>query len=348
LSFSPRDPIGNAFLKKDTLKKALKKTIRWLVPLLIAAAILIYMYHDFDFSTAWQILTEETNVWWLFASLIPILVSHILRGLRWLQTLEPIGYRPRPINSVLSIYVAYASNIIIPRVGEVSRCGVLTKYDGVPFSKALGTLVAERIVDFIIAFTFCSVMLIFQFDKLHAFFDKTGTGEGGVAQLFSNPWFYVVIVVIALVAILIWKLLHRSKGKAATNVSRALDNFAEGFVALKSVKRLWLFFLYTILIWICYYLEFYICFYCFPFTEALGPTAGAVIFAAISVAIIIPTPNGAGPWHFVVITLLVMYGVLEAQAGSFALIVHSFQTVFVLLFGLTAWTLLQIINRKTS
>ena len=319
-----------------------------MVPLIIAAAILIYMYHDFDFRTVWQILTEETNVWWLFVSLIPILVSHILRGVRWLLTLEPIGYRPRPINSILSIYVAYASNIIIPRVGEISRCGVLAKYDGIPFSKSLGTLVAERIVDFIIAFSFCSIMFIFQFDKLYAFFDKTGTGEGGVVQIFKNPWFYVALALIVAVIILSWRLIHRSKNKTAGNVARTLDNFVEGFVSLKNVKRLWLFVLYTVLIWLCYYLEFYLCFYCFPFTEALGPAAGAVIFAAISVAIIIPTPNGAGPWHFVVITLLGMYGVLEAQAGSFALIVHTFQTVFVLLFGLTAWILLQIINRKTS
>ena len=330
------------------MKDALKKTARWLVPLIIAAAILIYMYHDFDFRTVWQILTEETNVWWLFVSLIPILVSHILRGVRWLLTLEPIGYRPRTINSILSIYVAYASNIVIPRVGEISRCGVLAKYDGIPFSKSLGTLVAERIVDFIIAFSFCSIMLIFQFDKLYAFFDKTGTGEGGVVQIFKNPWFYVVLALIAGVITLSWRLIHRSKNKTAGSVARTLDTFVEGFVSLKNVKRLWLFVLYTVLIWLCYYLEFYLCFYCFPFTETLGPAAGAVIFAAISVAIIIPTPNGAGPWHFVVITLLGMYGVLEAQAGSFALIVHTFQTVFVLLFGLTAWILLQIINRKTS
>ena len=330
------------------MKQVLKKTARWLVPLFIAAAILIYMYHDFDFRAVWQILTEETNVWWLFVSLVPILVSHVLRGLRWLQTLEPIGYRPRPINSVLSIYVAYASNILIPRVGEVSRCGVLTKYDGVPFSKALGTLVAERIVDFIIAFSFCSIMLIFQSGKLVAFFDKMGTGDGGMVQIFKSPCFYVAIVAVVGVAVLVWRLIHRSKNKAATGVARTLDNFVEGFVSLKNVRRLWLFVLYTLLIWTCYYLEFYLCFYAFPFTEALGPSAGAVIFAAISVAIIIPTPNGAGPWHFVVITLLGMYGVLEAQAASFALIVHTFQTVFVLLFGLTAWTLLQIINRKTT
>lgn len=328
------------------MKKALKNTAKCLVPLLIAGVILYYMYRDFDFAEAWRIFTEETNVWWLFASLIPILVSHILRGMRWMQTLEPIGFRPRAINSILSIYVAYASNIVVPRVGEISRCGVLAKYDDIPFSKSLGTLVAERIVDFLIAFSFCGIMFVLQFDKLYSFFDKTGTAEEGLVSVLRNPWFYFFLVLIIAVIYLTGRIIRRNPSKATTGVKRTIDNFVEGFVSLKNVRHLWLFALYTLSIWLCYYLEFYICFYCFPFTAGLGPLAGAVIFAAISVAIIIPTPNGAGPWHFVVITLLGMYGVLETQAGSFALIVHSFQTAFVILFGVTSWILLQILNPK--
>lgn len=328
------------------MKKALKNTAKCLVPLLIAGVILYYMYRDFDFAEAWRIFTEETNVWWLFASLIPILVSHILRGMRWMQTLEPIGFRPRAINSILSIYVAYASNIVVPRVGEISRCGVLAKYDDIPFSKSLGTLVAERIVDFLIAFSFCGIMFVLQFDKLYSFFDKTGTAEEGLVSVLRNPWFYFFLVLIIAVIYLTGRIIRRNPSKATTGVKRTIDNFVEGFVSLKNVRHLWLFALYTLGIWLCYYLEFYICFYCFPFTAGLGPLAGAVIFAAISVAIIIPTPNGAGPWHFVVITLLGMYGVLETQAGSFALIVHSFQTAFVILFGVTSWILLQILNPK--
>lgn len=328
------------------MKKVIKNISKWLFPLLIAAAILIYMYHDFDFRGTWELLRGNTNLVWLFVSLIFILLSHYLRGIRWLLTLESIHYRPRAINSVLSIYVAYASNIIVPRVGEVSRCGVLTKYDGIPFSKSLGTLVAERIVDFMLAMLIFFVMLVCQFDKLVSFFDKTGTRSGALSTLLHNPWFYVAIAVITALVFLIRYLFKRSKSSAVTGVKKTFDNFVEGFVSLKKIRRPWLFILYTILIWLCYYLEFYICFYSFPFTSSLGPVAAAVIFAAINVAVIVPTPNGAGPWHFVVITLLCMYGVSEADAGSFALIVHTFQSMFVLLFGAIAWILLQLINRK--
>jgi uncharacterized protein (TIRG00374 family) len=120
------------------------------LPLLVAGALLYWMYRDFDFSEIKRIFLHEMNVWWLVASLIPITLSHVLRGLRWLITLEPLGYRPKTGDSIDSIFVAYAANVLVPRVGEVSRCAVLTKYDKVPFSKALGTLVAERLVDMLL------------------------------------------------------------------------------------------------------------------------------------------------------------------------------------------------------
>lgn len=327
------------------MKKIFLSTLKWLLPLLIAAAILIYVYRDFDFATVWDILRHDTRMAWLWISLLPILLSHILRGVRWLQTLEPLGYRPRTINSVLSIYLAYASNIIIPRVGEVSRCGVLLRYDGVPFTKSLGTLVAERVVDFIIAFSYCGVMFLLFFDDFAGIF--TGSTQGGLVALLTNWRFWTVAVAAVGGAWLLWHFFRQSR--PMQKISHLLRNFGEGFISLGKVRRLWLFLLLTAAIWFCYYLEFYLCFFAFPFTAALTPLQGAVIFAAISVAIIIPTPNGAGPWHFVVTSLLVAScGVLEPQAASFALIVHTFQTLFVLLFGAVSWILLQIFNRQKS
>ena len=118
------------------------------------------MYRDFNFAEAGRIFRTEMNVWWLLATLIPIALSHVIRGLRWLITLEPLGYRPRVADSIDSIFIAYASNVLIPRVGEMSRCAVLSKYDDVPFSKSLGTLVAERLIDMLLVLIFvCTVLL---------------------------------------------------------------------------------------------------------------------------------------------------------------------------------------------
>ena len=314
------------------------------LPLLIAGALLYWMYRDFDFTEVKRIFLNEMNLWWLFASLIPITLSHIFRGLRWLITLEPLGYRPKVGDSIDSIFVAYAANVLVPRVGEVSRCAVLTKYDKVPFSKALGTLVAERLIDMLLVLLFVCVMLLTQFDVFMSLFAKTGTNEFSFAELFTSPKTYLIIVTVVVGGLLLWWWLRNTTLYA--KMKQLVRGFVDGLLSLKKMDRKGLFALYTLGVWVGYFLEFYIAFFCFPFTAQLTVVQALVIFAAISLAIIIPTPNGAGPWHFVVISMMVLYGVSEVGASSFALIVHTFQTLGVIMLGAYGWVALQVRNRK--
>lgn len=314
------------------------------LPLLIAGGLLYWMYRDFDFTEVKRIFLNEMNLWWLFASLIPITLSHIFRGLRWLITLEPLGYRPKTGDSIDSIFVAYAANVLVPRVGEVSRCAVLTKYDKVPFSKALGTLVAERLIDMLLVLLFVCVMLLTQLDVFLSLFAQTGTNEASLAELLTSPKTYLFVVAVVAACVALWMPLRKTKLYA--KVKQAISGFVDGLLSLKTMHRKGLFLLYTIGIWVGYFLEFYIAFFCFPFTAELTVVQALVIFAAISLAIIIPTPNGAGPWHFVVISMMTLYGVSHTDASSFALIVHTFQTLGVIMLGAYGWVALQVRNRK--
>lgn len=315
-----------------------------LLPLVIAGALLYWMYRDFDFVEAKRIFLHEMNIWWLVASLVPITISHVMRGLRWLITLEPLGYRPKKGDCIDAIFIAYASNVVIPRVGEVSRCAVLTKYDKVPFSKALGTLVAERLVDMLMVALFVCVMLLTQLDVFLSLFAKTGTNEASLSALFTSPKNYIIIGVAVVACMALWLPLKRTKLYA--KIKQTIGGFVDGLLSLRTMQRKGLFVLYTIGIWIGFFLEFYLTFFCFPFTAGLSVVQGLVIFAAISLAIIIPTPNGAGPWHFVVISMMTLYGVSQTGASSFALIVHAFQTLGVMLLGAYGWVALQMRNRN--
>ena len=327
-----------------SVEKILKNIAKIALPLLIAGALLFYMYRDFDFSEAKRIFLHEMNVWWLLASLVPITLSHVMRGLRWLITLEPLGYKPKKGDSIDSIFIAYASNIVIPRVGEVSRCAVLSKYDGVPFSKALGTLVAERLIDMLLVLLFVCVMLLTQLDVFVSLFAQTGTNEGALTALFTSPKTYIIIAVVIAVCALLW--LGLKKTKLYAKIKQMVRGFIDGLLSLKTMHRKGLFLFYTIGIWIGYFLEFYLAFFCFPFTAELSVVQALVIFAAISLAIIIPTPNGAGPWHFVVISMMTLYGVSQTDASSFALIVHAFQTLGVMCLGAYGWVALQVRTKK--
>ena len=328
------------------MNKILKNTAKILLPLLFAGVLLYWMYRDFDFAEAKRIFLHEMNVWWLFASLVPITLSHILRGLRWLITLEPLGYRPKKGDCIDSIFIAYAANVVVPRVGEVSRCAVLTKYDKIPFSKSLGTLVAERLVDMLLVLIFVCVMLLTQLDVFMSLFAQTGTNGASFAQLFTSPKTYLVLGGVIAVGTLLWLWLKKTAFYA--KIKQTIRGFVDGLLSLKTMHRKGLFLLCTIGIWVGYFLEFYLAFFCFPFTAELSVVQALVIFAAISLAIVIPTPNGAGPWHFVVISMMTLYGVSQTGASSFALIVHTFQTLGVMLLGAYGWVALQIRNKKIN
>ena len=307
---------------------------------------LYWMYRDFDFAEAKRIFLHEMNIWWLVVSLVPITLSHVMRGLRWLITLEPLGYRPKKGDSIDAIFIAYASNVLIPRVGEVSRCAVLSRYDKVPFSKALGTMVAERLIDMLLVVVFVCVMLLTQLDVFVSLFAQTGTNEVSLTGILTSAKTYIIIGGVLGACSVLWIRLRKSA--FYTRIKQTIRGFVDGLLSLRSMRHKGLFLLYTIGIWVGYFLEFYLAFFCFPFTAELSVIQGLVIFAAISLAIVIPTPNGAGPWHFVVISMMTLYGVSQTNASSFALIVHTFQTLGVILLGVYGWVALQIRNRKVG
>ena len=121
-----------------------------------------------------------------------------------------------------------------------------------------------------------------------------------------------------------------------------IAKFVEGLLSLTRMKNVWLFVFETVAIWFCYFMQFYLCFFCFEFTSSLSISAGLLLFVAGSIAVVVPTPNGAGPWHFAIISIMMLYGVSLADSEAFALIVHSTQTLLVAVLGIYALVMLQV------
>lgn len=325
------------------MNKLLLKILKIVLPILLGSFILYWVYRDFDFARAKDVLLYGTNWWWMLFSLVFGVMSHVFRGWRWKQTLEPLGAYPRTSDCVDAIFVSYATNLLLPRVGEVSRCGVLSKYDHVPFAKSLGTVVTERLVDTLCILLITGVTFLVQMPVFLRFFEETGTKIPSLVHLLSSPWFYVSLFCVIGVLILIYYLLRMLS--FFEKVKGVVLNVWEGVTSLRNVKNVPLFILYTLLIWICYFFHFYITFYCFQFTEQLSFLAALVMFVGGTFAVIVPTPNGAGPWHFAIITMMMLYGVNATDAGVFALIVHGIQTLLVIVLGIYGWLHLSLVNR---
>lgn len=308
--------------------------LKVLLPLALGGAILYWMYRGFDFKSIEDVVTHEMDWTWMFLSFPFGVLAQAIRGWRWRQTLEPVGERPRAATCVNSVFLSYAASLVVPRIGEFTRCGVLKRYDGVSFAKALGTVVTERAIDSALVAIVTCLTLLFHFRLFMTFFDKTGTSMDSILSRFS-PAGYAVTAVCA--AAVLW-LLHVLLKKLSVydKVRATLSGIWQGIMSLRGIKNAPLFLLSTIGIWVCYFLHYYLTFFCFDFTAHLDISCAMVTFVVGSIAVIVPTPNGAGPWHFAVKTMLILYGVASEEALYFVLIVHTVQTALVILLGVWA------------
>ncbi len=319
---------------------------KMLLPLLLGGAILYWMYRDFDFHSIKHVLLHEMNWTWMLLSLPFGILAQAFRGWRWMQTLEPLGEKVRHSVAVNSIFLSYASSLIIPRSGEFTRCGVLKRWEGISFPKALGTVVTERAVDSLMVLLITGSTILLQMSIFGTFFQKTGTSVDSILHKFSLTG-YLVTLICALAALFLIHLLFKHL-YIYNKVRGTLNNIWAGIRTVKDVRNIPLFVFFTVGIWLSYFIHYYLTFFCFDFTASLGVGCAVVSFVVGSIAVIVPTPNGAGPWHFAVKTMLILYGVADHQALYFVLIVHTIQTMLVILLGVWAWMRLSVTDRRVE
>ena len=320
--------------------------IKVLSPLLLGGLILYWMYRDFDFHSIEDVLFHKMDWTWMLLSFPFGILAQMFRGWRWKQTLAPLGEKPRTSTSIHAVFLSYAASLIIPRIGEFTRCGVLKKYDKTSFSKALGTVVTERAIDTLLMLTVTGVTLVFQMGIFDTFFVRTGTSMDSILGRFSTTGYLVTAVCAISVLLLMHVMLRRLS--IYNKVKATLGGIKEGIISLKDVNNISLFCFYTLGIWVSYFLHYYLTFFCFDFTSNLGLGCALVTFVVGSIAVIVPTPNGAGPWHFAVKTMLILYGVSDTNALYFVLIVHTIQTMLVIALGIYAWCALSFTKTRSE
>ncbi len=328
------------------MKKIANNIFKVALSLFLGGAILYWMYRGFDFKQVEDVLLHKMNWTWMLLSFPFGILAQVFRGWRWKQTLEPLGEKPRDSVSVSSIFLSYALSLVIPRIGEFARCGVLRRWDGISFPKSLGTVVTERAIDSLLVLIIAEIVFLLQIPVFLNFFRTTGTSMDSILGQFTATGY--LVTAICGVAVLI--LLHFLLRKLAiyNKVKATLGGLWQGVISLKGVKNVPLFIAFTIGIWLSYFLHYYLTFQCFESTSHLSLMCGLVTFIVGSIAVIVPTPNGAGPWHFAVKTMLILYGIQSNDALYFVLIVHSVQTLLVILLGIYAWIALAFTKKHSQ
>ena len=284
----------------------------------------------------------------------------ISRGYRWLLLLEPIGYKPRVWSSIHAVGFGYMFNIFVPRGGELGRCGVMSKAENIPADKLLGTVILERVIDFVFLILVVGLAFVLNIDEFFKILNTDIEIEGATTNptqfdlILDLILGYIKIGFIGLAAAgtafgLILIIFFREKviNHPKFEVVRKLwIGIKEGFASIKKLDKKGQFIAHSVFIWAMYYLMVYICFLSLPETANLTVSDGFFIMMAASLGIVIPAPGGIGSYHYLVTLALVVIGLDKSIGFSFATIVHTSQTIMLLSAGLIGLVYFSFTRKK--
>lgn len=329
------------------MRPLLKNTIKFFLFSGVSVLLFWLVYRDQDWNVLLNVFRQDVDYTWIGIACVLGVASHISRAMRWQLLTASMGYKIRFWNSFMGVMIGYFANLAIPRMGELTRCGVVSKYEKVPFSYLLGTVVTERVIDMMILLVLTFVIVVTQFKVIVDFLNANQEIKENLFALFRSSWILGVLIVIGAVVVLMWKsgLKTRFRGRIHSFVC----GLKTGLLAVREVEHKWLFVAHSLFIWFMYFLMFYVCFFCFQFTSHLGILVALTIFVLSSYGMVAPVQGGVGAWHFMVIAALKIYLPDQHDIGSlskaFALLTHGSMTLLYIVVGVVCVVALPIYNR---
>ncbi len=290
----------------------------------------------------------SADYFWVFISSVIGFAAHFLRAYRWKYLLEPLGYKTSLINANAAVFIGYFANYGLPRMGELTRATVIDRYDKVPFQVGFGTVVTERIIDFMILIIIFVLTLVFQFTELAGLSDEYifSPVKNKLYAFYEKPLLGSIIL-IALVGICIALYLYRQKivSKFKGKFGDVIKGFIEGLSSVKKMKNIGTFIFLSFLIWSMYFYSLYLCMKALPETAVIGhkECLTLMLFGTLGVAV---TPGGLGAYHIIITQILIFYGIAQIPAVALPWLVWTAQFILILILGVLSLILLPVINKK--
>ena len=284
-----------------------------------------------------MVYVKKADYTWIILGMFLGLLSHLSRAYRWLFQLEPMGYKVKFGNSVMSVFATYLINYTIPRAGEVARASVLTNYEGVPFEKGFGTIVAERIADMIVMLGIIVITLFLQFDFIYGF----------LIEKFNLTKVIIILLGFVIATAILFSYIKKSKSKIALKLKNLVNGLIEGALSIFKMKKKWAYIFHTLFIWGMYLLMFYVT--SFAIADLDGIPVGAILIGFISASFSIAATNGGiGSYPLAIYAAFSIFGIAEEPSIAFGWIMWASQTLMIIICGGLSLIYLPIYNRKKA
>ena len=320
------------------MKASIRKFLSLSIPLLIGLGIIYYQFTTLSSDELEKIKISfvKADYFYIYLSLFIALFGYWSRAYRWKFALQHLGYNTKFRNDLLTVCVSYLVNLTIPRSGEVSRAMLLKKYEEVPFDKAFGTIVAERIVDMLIFLLFVAIGFISQFDTIYKYLVNKGV------EFETLIWIGILGFVLFVLFILVWIY---AEWNIILKLKQKLSGLIEGMQSILKMKEKWKYIFHSFFIWFSYLAMFYVTIFALPETADISfdVVVMGFIFGTLAVGF---TNGGLGAYPLAVASILGLYGISEGIGTAFGYLIWVSQTLLTILLGLLSYLLLPILNKK--
>ncbi|GAB3320516.1 lysylphosphatidylglycerol synthase transmembrane domain-containing protein [Larkinella ripae] len=329
----------------------MKNIVKYGLSLGIAALLLWYVFKDIDRVAMFDAFSKADYRWIAVSGLLTI-VAHWSRAYRWGVLIEPVfGRRPAPANTTLAVLTGYFANLVVPRMGEVTRCGTLNRLEGVPVNVSFGTVVAERIFDVLMLLVLTGATFLIEFNRLSTFLMDFFSSKFSGNRLGDNTWLLVLVGGCLLgFAVMLWFFYNRYKEVLRQKpfyqrVEKFVGGLLEGLLSIRKLKNPGAFIFHTLLIWTLYYFMSFVLFFAMPQTADLGWRAGLTILIMGSLGMAAPVQGGAGAFNILVGAALALYGLSNQDGATLATLMLFSQWFYVVLLGAMSFLVVMLKGR---
>lgn len=292
---------------------------------------------------------KDTDLFWICISMITSIICFILRGLRWRLLMLPVNRTITRTEAYDGVTIGYLTNFALPRAGEFARCGVISSTGKASFESVLGTVVLERSADLICYIVILTVVIFGLWDRFGAFIAEEilSPATGGLSMSMG-----IILGIVAITGIsccfAIYIFRERlSRYRLFRKLFSMMKGLVEGLKAGVRMKNYPLFLIYTLLIWVCYWLMSLTTIYAIPEASALGGMDALFLMIIGGLGWLVPVQGGIGAFHFILsFALTSIYGIPQTEGVIFATISHESQAFTMILCGLLSWLHISVKARK--
>ncbi len=306
----------------------MNRIIKFILGVLISVIGLYYAFRQINFWELW-ISIKNVNFILVILAIVILLLSNVIRAWRWQILVKPIkdvSFEP----AFSSIMIGYFGNSVLPfRMGEFLRAFVVADKTSLTASTAFGTIVIERILDFIgLSIVILLIMTVYPL-----------TSVGGSI--------IIGVIVLSLTAFIFFFLFGGFKSSLLVKIEKSsllrigllhkillfIKNFLDGATTIRATNKLGIILLYTLIIWIMYYCSTYLA------TIATGIELEwfgfGVLLISTTLAISIPAaPGYVGTYHAAAVYILTnLFDVGRSNAQAAAIILHAVGTIPIVIIG---------------